>query len=99
MRPGSRKLSAGLANPNAQIRMKVVAQQSVSSSGTDGGSKTDLMNTKVIKTTENNLLVNLPSEPQNQSPYSHQVTSMNESKAKQVCKKRPLDVIRSVGDY
>lgn len=27
------------------------------------------------------------------TPYSHQVTSMNESKAKQVCKKRAIDVI------
>ncbi len=74
--------------------MKIVAQQSISSSGTDGGSKTDLMTNKVNKPNDNQLYINLSSEPVNQSPFSHQVTSMNESKAKQVCKKRPVDVIR-----
>jgi hypothetical protein len=29
----------------------------------------------------------------NFTPYSYQITSMNESKAKQLCKKRPYDVI------
>ncbi len=66
---------------------QIVTQQSVSSSGTDG-SKSDLMNLK-----PKNDLPSIQSSEQSNSPFSHQVTSMNESKAKQVCKKRPLEVI------
>lgn len=66
---------------------QLVPQQSISSSGTDG-SKTDLMNIKP----RNEVPVFSPEHCYN-TPVSYQVTSMNESKAKQVCKKRPLDVI------
>jgi phosphatidylinositol phospholipase C epsilon len=66
---------------------QLVPQQSISSSGTDG-SKTDLINIKP----KNEAAVFSPEHCYN-VPASYQVTSMNESKAKQVCKKRPLDVI------
>lgn len=68
---------------------QLVPQQSISSSGTDG-SKTDLMN---IKPRNETVAVFSTSEHSNNAPLSYQVTSMNESKAKQVCKRRPLDVI------
>ena len=83
---------------------QLVPQQSVSSSGTDG-SKTDLNNGKYNKGQDNRLsflplgsvavtfdLNNNSTQPHS-TPLSHQVTSINESKAKQVCKKRAHDVI------
>lgn len=70
------------------IQPQLVPQQSLSSSGTDG-SKTDLINLKPKNDT-----VYIQSGEQSNAPLSHQVTSMNESKAKQVCKKRPFEVIR-----
>jgi len=75
------------ASASQQVRAppRLVPQPSISSSGTDG-SKTDLINLKVNSqqaTTSNSVTfdyMNLNTC----SPYSHQVTSMNESKAKQV---------------
>ena len=87
----SRKQSSNtIGNINksrSNVNYQLIPQHSVSSSGTDG-SKTDLFNLKP------RIDLTLVSNDQSNSPLSHQVTSMNESKAKQVCKKRPLEAIR-----
>lgn len=90
---------------------KLITEQSLSSSGTDG-SKYDL-NTQHKNFTESssqiqpsqfyqsvfangNFLKSHISENQyqsNYSPFSYQIVSLNESKAKQLCKKRAIDVI------
>jgi len=69
---------------------QLTAQPSISSSGTDE-SKTDLNNTL-----KQQMLLNQPNnnlDHQFNVPFSYQVTSMNETKAKQICKKRPCDTI------
>ena len=79
---------------------QLVPQQSVSSSGTDG-SKTDLnarfKSQDIRVNSQPQSTVGITFESNNNQPHytplSHQVTSINESKAKQVCKKRPHDVI------
>ncbi|CAF0890793.1 unnamed protein product [Brachionus calyciflorus] len=77
---------------------QLVTQQSLSSgSGTDG-SKYDLsVKYKLSSFTESNYqLQNQHIQQQlghNETPLSYQITSLNESKAKQLCKKRPLDVV------
>ena len=76
---------------------QLIAQQSISSSGTDG-SKTDL-NMKFIYSNSNQpqssvgVTFDFSNQNFNSIPLSYQVTSMNETKAKQISKKRPLDVI------
>ncbi len=89
---GSKSLPFSTNNSNFQL----IQQQSVSSSGTEG-SKSDLNNTKIHNIMQPNVSKNQLLDHQNlannQSPFSHQITSMNESKAKQTCKKRPFDVI------
>lgn len=75
---------------------QLINQLSVSSSD---GSKTDVNQFKLRMSN----LENAPNGGQQQQqqqqgenalvPYSHQITSLNESKAKQLCKKRPTDVI------
>ncbi len=92
-----------LGNANKQANKKaLVTQPSISSSGTDG-SKTDLIAQSIKKldyASNNNQHQGVSSN--NQAgfegtpavvPYSHQITSINESKAKQLCKKRPTDCI------
>ncbi len=89
----SRKQSSNtIANINksrSNVNYQLIPQHSVSSSGTDG-SRPDLFNLKP------RIDLTLVSNEQSNSPLSHQVTSMNESKAKQVCKKRPLEAIRYI---
>lgn len=88
------------------LHSKLVPQQSISSSGTDG-SKTDLNNLNKsgiqlppvgFSQTTAATAVPINNELHHFSisysvPYSYQVISMNESKAKQMCKKRAPDVI------
>ncbi len=94
--------ASNTSNELAFASYQLPQQQSISSSGTDG-SKSDLAHYGSPKSKE----ASLPKPPhltsigQNLelntgcqlSPSSHQITSMNESKAKQICKKRPIDVI------
>ena len=75
-----------LAKSKSNIHPQLLPQYSISSSGTDG-SRPDLLNLKP------RIDLSLINNDQSNSPLSHQVTSMNESKAKQVCKKRPLEAI------
>ena len=83
---------------------QLLPQQSVSSSSGTDGSKTDLMNLKfshgftatttttTIQQQHSGVTMDFAGQLAS-TPCSHQVTSMNESKAKQVCKKRAHDVI------
>ncbi len=91
----NRKLSTNIIPQMTKSKApSLIPQQSISSSGTDGGgSKTDLMNLRANYNFNNGISSGLSAEQNTLTPFSHQVTSMNESKAKQVCKKRPLDVI------
>jgi hypothetical protein len=89
------------ANKNA-----LVTQPSINSSGTDG-SKTDLIAAHNVKKSDAMISTSSNQQQGNTNissqlgfdyastavPYSHQITSMNESKAKQLCKKRPVDSI------
>ena len=85
---------------------QLVTQPSISSSGTDG-SKTDLNVKQQLRyndsymfqsnvqnqTLQSSVGVTFDFTNQNSVPYSYQVSSMNETKAKQISKKRPIDVI------
>ena len=88
----SKQLPFSTTTSNTQL----IQQQSVSSSGTEG-SKSDLNNIKIQNimqpNTSKNQLLDHQNQTNNQPPFSHQITSMNESKAKQICKKRSCDVI------
>lgn len=87
---------------------QLITQQSLSSSGTDG-SKFDLnIKNKSLTESSSQIQTNkflnhysylVPSQinenqyQSNNMPFSYQIISLNESKAKQLCKKRPIDVI------
>ena len=87
------------------LQAQLVPQHSISSSGTDG-SKTDLTNqmnqikgrnsdSAVIAplTVHSHQLLLLSSVVPSHDHHSHQVISMNESKVKHLCKKKPTEVI------
>ncbi|RNA08823.1 1-phosphatidylinositol 4-5-bisphosphate phosphodiesterase epsilon-1-like, partial [Brachionus plicatilis] len=86
---------------------QLVTQPSLSSSGTDGSkydikyksfteSSSQIQHNQLSHIQNSTFLTSQVSENQNQSngsPCSYQIVSLNESKAKQLCKKRPIDVI------
>lgn len=107
-RPLVKKSSPTQANSTTKSsEHQLITQPSISSSGTDG-SKTDLNAKQHMRYNESYIFQqgNVQNQPlqssvgvtfdftnQNSVPYSYQVSSMNETKAKQISKKRPIDVI------
>lgn len=88
---------------------QLITQQSVSSSGTDGSktdlnniklryndsclfNNNSYQQQSVLQSSVG-VTFDFSNQNTNSIPFSYQVTSMNETKAKQISKKRPMDVI------